>query len=97
QPFHQGDWFYSWVLNLATVLTLNNGAFLLRGFRLVFEHREEPRRTTLSAVANVAGVFLPCACVNLVGGLASIAVPAYMGAVFCDPALFVHFCCRVFI
>src|SRR5699024_10177018 len=32
------------MLDLAAVLTLDNRAFLLRCFRLVFEHREEPRR-----------------------------------------------------
>src|SRR5699024_4799830 len=50
QPFHEREGLYGWMLNLRAVLPFNDGPFTLRRFRLVLEHREEPRRATRIAV-----------------------------------------------
>src|SRR5699024_1865130 len=72
----------------AAVLTLNNRAFLLRGFRLVFEHREEPRRATRIAMpAQCASSPTKSPC-----GLCLVfAVACNVHLAHAHSALFVHF------
>src|SRR5699024_3115179 len=46
-------WFHGRMLHLRAVLPFNDGPFTLRRFRLVLEHREEPRRATAGVVPSV--------------------------------------------
>src|SRR5699024_12270525 len=80
------------MLNLRAVLTLNNRAFLFRRFRLVFEHREEPRRATRISVPLNLIYALPVSVVGSVKVMLSVlsAAPAVDGT-HTHSALFIHF------
>src|SRR5699024_10394394 len=73
------------MLNLAAVLTLNNRAFFLRCFGLVFEHGEEPRRAT--RIARGWHVFLSAHPV----GFLTFPSAGYGAWTLAPSALLVHF------